>query len=236
MTKTTGKTARKTNWFAITITLIIIAIIAGVTVAVTVANSRSDNSSVVGTQTPRGTGIDQQVGALTFGSGPHTVDVYLDFMCPYCNQFEQTYDSQLQKLAKDNRITFRLHPVNLLDRFSTTSYSSRSASALFSAAEKNHDAVIPYMRALYAHQPAENSAGLSDNQLIQYAKESGVDIASSQSGHPFVKFVSDQTKNTMPADPADGNQKTPTVVIDGTYMPLETIDKSATYFTDRFGE
>ena len=56
------------------------------------------------------------------------------------------------------------HPVAYLNRFSTTEYSTRSSAASGCAAEGGK--FNEFTEALFAQQPPEGSAGLSNDQLI----------------------------------------------------------------------
>ncbi|MFT2633376.1 DsbA family protein, partial [Escherichia coli] len=43
------------------------------------------------------------------------MDTYIDFMCPICNSFEQSYGPTLQQLVDDGKITLNIHPISILD-------------------------------------------------------------------------------------------------------------------------
>ena len=228
---------RKVNWFAIWTSIIVVVIVIGVGVAVVVANNMSNDP---GTR-PTASNIDTETGAVSVGKGEDQVDTYIDFMCPICGEFEGVYGEQLQTLAAEDKITLNLHPVAILDRFSQgTAYSTRAANAFYCVADTDGKAVLPFMSALFENQPAENSSGLTDDELIKYAKDAGADIATCQTPEEgsklrkFEKFVGVMTK-AMPADPASGGQGTPTVTINGEYTTLGTIGASGTFFTDKFG-
>jgi len=67
-------------------------------------------------------------------STPVTVDVYEDFLCPACRQFEQTYAERMQAKAASNAIRVRYHLVNLLDdRSDPPGYSLLAANATSTA-------------------------------------------------------------------------------------------------------
>jgi protein-disulfide isomerase len=111
--------------------------------------------------------------AFAVGSGPVTVDIYEDFMCPACGTFEEATGPALKQLAGEGRITLRFHPVAILDRFSNgTEYSTRSAAASAAAAQEGK--FTEYHEVLFANQPAEGSDGLSDEKLIELGKSVGL--------------------------------------------------------------
>lgn len=108
-------------------------------------------------------------------NAPVTVDVYEDFICPACRQFETTDKNAVASILKSGDANLRYIPLGYLDRFSTTDYSSRAANA--AACMPDAKTFKKFHDLLYAHQPEENSAGLSDKQLISYGKQAGADVA-----------------------------------------------------------
>lgn len=142
-----------------------------------------------------------------------TVDLYEDYICPICGEFEKNDGSTIAQLAKDGTANFRYHSLGFLDANSKPAgYSTRAASAAACMPDaatwkKFHDL-------LYKHQPAEGSAGLSNKQLISYGKQAGAkDPALTQCVNgstykPWVSKITDQaSKNNVTG--------TPTVRIDG---------------------
>ena len=94
-------------------------------------------------------GITDTLG-VPVGSGPVTVDIYADFMCPACRTFEEAVGDTLDQLVSENKVTVVYHPVAFLDRYSSTQYSTRSSAASGCAAEVGRIPRLPH-RAL---QPA----------------------------------------------------------------------------------
>jgi protein-disulfide isomerase len=149
---------------------------------------------------------------LAVGDGPVKVDLYLDFLCPACRKYEEQAGPVLQDYVDEGRITLVYHPLNFLDRLSSTDYSTRSAAAAASAADAGK--LTEYVTALYQRQPPENGAGLSDDELISIGREVGItaptfeaDVESDRY-HQWVEFV------TAKADER-GVRGTPTVYVNG---------------------
>ena len=101
-------------------------------------------------------------------------------MCPFCADFEKASSGWLAQYAEQGKVAIRYSPISILDEGSDgTEYSTRAANALAvvldtagpEAAKKFHDE-------LYAQQPAEGSAGLSDDQFIALAVASGAERSS----------------------------------------------------------
>ena len=223
---------RTTNWFAIWVTAAVIAVVAIVTAVVVVGNTQATSPGTP----PDSQIVNAETGAISFGSGQDVVATYVDFMCPACNAFEQTFGASLDELASANKITLDVHPIAILDRLSNgTKFSTRSANAMYCVAETSPGAVLPFLQGMFAQQPAEVSDGLSDEQILAIATSAGAgDVSECVTEVRYEKFVAAMTKK-LPADPATGRTGTPTVTINGEYTSLNEIAASTDYFTERFG-
>ncbi len=103
------------------------------------------------------------------------IRVYVDYMCPVCGGFEKANGAQIKQMVSDGSATLEIHPVAILDRFSKGSkYSSRAANAAACVANFSPDNFFAFNTLLFEKQPEENSSGLTDDALIELAKESGV--------------------------------------------------------------
>lgn len=142
---------------------------------------------------------------------PAKVVVYVDFICPICHQFEQTYGQKLTDLRNAGQITLEYRPIAFLDRNSTTNYSSRAAAAAACVANSNPDKYSDFFNKLYDQQPAEGSAGLSDQQLKDIASSVGADISKcvdDKTYRPWVKYTTQLATSS-------GVTGTPTAIVDG---------------------
>ena len=111
-------------------------------------------------------------GLVAGGSGPVTVEVYVDYECPGCKTFQSTAFATLTSMVAKNQITLVYHPVAMLDDLTKTQYSTRAADSAACAADRG--AFLPYTQALFANQPEAHSAGLSDDALVQLAGRVGI--------------------------------------------------------------
>lgn len=164
--------------------------------------------------------------AGTSNEGAPVVDVYLDYMCPWCGVFEETNSALLTELREAGDITLVVHPVTILDRLSSgTAFSTRSAAAAVYVAEKAPQHFDAFNTAMFAKQPEENSKGLTDREIADIAKSVGVPaavvdgIANLDSYKQFARWVGSQTEKAS-ADTKlhtqDGLFSTPTIVVGGT--------------------
>ncbi|SEB51222.1 Protein-disulfide isomerase [Paramicrobacterium humi] len=152
------------------------------------------------------------------------VAVYLDYMCPYCGQFETANGDQLTQMAAQGTITLEVHPISFLDRLSNgTKYSTRAANAAACVANYEPDSFLAVNSAFFMNQPEENTSGLSDDELwtlIQGAGVTNEKVKSCIDNGTFSSWVSQATDRAMKQDlpnmatpaPLSG---TPTVLIDG---------------------
>jgi protein-disulfide isomerase len=115
--------------------------------------------------TPEGDGI-------VLGNGPVRVDAYIDFLCPFCRQFEERSGPYLDRLLDAGAISLVYHPLGFLDRLSTTRYSSRASATSGCAADYGH--FREYKDLLFANQPEEGGPGLSQEELIELGAEAGI--------------------------------------------------------------
>jgi protein-disulfide isomerase len=150
-------------------------------------------------------------GAEAEEGQPVKVIAYIDFICPVCLRFEETYNEALTSLRNEGKITVEYRPLGFLDRQSSTNYSSRSANAAACVADTAPDKYAEYVNVLFENQPAEGGAGLSDDKLKSLASDIGADINScvdDRTFRPYVKYSTQLASNV-------GITGTPTVFIDG---------------------
>ncbi|MDX2376605.1 DsbA family protein [Microbacterium sp. LRZ72] len=208
--------AGKKNWFAIWMSVAVVVVLVGAGAVVVWMNNQASAPGPA----PDAAIVNEETGAIAVGDGETVVATYIDFMCPICNQFEEIYGETLNELVADDSITLEYHPVAILDNVSQgTEYSTRAANALYCVAESSPEAVTPFVQAMYANQPAEGSAGLTDEQIIEIAETAGATgVTECIEGGTYERYVATQTAN-MPADET-GARGTPTVLVDGERLTL----------------
>lgn len=212
--------AGKTNWFAIWVSVAVVVVIVAIGGIVWYSNSQATATGPA----PESSAINEDTGAIAVGDGPNTVDTYVDFMCPICNNFEQTYGSTLQQLASDGTITLNIHPISILDRASQgTEYSTRSANAMYCVAADDPANALPFLQALYENQPAEQSTGLDDATLTSIAEGVGASdsVASCIADGTYSSYVTAMTRETPVQSGASG-VSTPTIVVNGQTLTNQT--------------
>jgi protein-disulfide isomerase len=202
-----------TNWFAIGVSIAVVVVLVAIGGLVVFLNNQA---TAPGAAPKANDTFNSETGAISFGDGEDTVAVFVDFQCPICASFEQQYGEQLEAAAADGRITLEYHPIAILDRYSQgTEYSSRSAGAAFCVAESNPDLYLDYSKTLFENQPAENSAGVTTDQLADFASQVGADDA--------VSCITDETYRKFGAAQAKAHdiKGTPTIEVNGKRLDLQ---------------
>ena len=149
-----------------------------------------------------------------------TLDVYEDPQCPVCRQFETEVGAALADWVDSGTAKVNYHVISFLDSASTTRYSSRAANALYCGA----DAGIfqRYHDLLFANQPAEGSAGLTYDQLVQLGRQAGATGGAFETcvrNRPYADFVARISEQAS----RDGVLGTPTVLVDGNPVQPATL-------------
>jgi protein-disulfide isomerase len=172
-------------------------------------------------------GVVDSGTAWADGTGPVKVDLYEDFMCPICGNFQKSSGDTIDQLVAQKKITVQYHMVSILDANSNgTKYSTRAAGA--SAAAALEGKFVAFHHALYADQPAEGSNGLSNAELITIGKSVGltdqafVNAVNNETYDPWVSNVTDQFASR-------GFNGTPTIVVNGKVLqgPNQTVPTTA---------
>ena len=168
---------------------------------------------------------------------------YIDYQCPYCQQFETTNASQIEQWVSGGIATVEIHPIAILDNSSKgTKYSTRAANAAACVANFDPNNYLKVNDALFTNQPAEGTSGLTDEELkkiVSDAGASGKDVAECISSQTFSSWVAGATKRAL-AGPLPNStdtsnvQGTPTVLVDGQKYPGALDD--ATAFSDFVGQ
>ncbi|MDR2348928.1 MAG: thioredoxin domain-containing protein [Bifidobacteriaceae bacterium] len=133
-------------------------------------------------------------GEPASGGDVVVVRVYSDYMCPGCAATERRLGERLEELAAAGEIKLELQPVSFLDRLSQgTAYSTRSANAAATVAAYAPDQFLAFHSKLFESevQPAENSEGLSDEELVTLAQGVGVpeDVTARFANSEFAGWV-----------------------------------------------
>jgi protein-disulfide isomerase len=207
---------RNNTSLIIVVAVVVVAVLAGGVVLYL------RNASTAATVTPA-YGAAASGAIVTAGTGKPSIDVYEDFLCPNCEVFEKAYGNEIVSALNGGKLTVRFHSIAILDsRSNPTGYSTRAANAALCAVPAG---IYPaYHQKLFASQPAEGSAGLTDDQLVEFGTQLSAkgDFAGCVKGAKNAAAVTAETQKAI-ADTAlqtNGVFGTPTVIANGTQVNL----------------
>lgn len=169
--------------------------------------------------------VSVQGDSVVTGSpqAPVTIDIYEDFLCPHCGQFEHTYHPQLAQAAADGKAKVVYHPVAILDSRSVpTGYSTLAGGATLCAANAG---VFPrFHDSLFSSQPVEGGPSWTAAQLQQLGTTLGAGkgfTSCMQSGanQQRIATATDNANNYISGLRSDHLFGTPTVLVNGKIVP-----------------
>ncbi|WP_316519815.1 DsbA family protein [Kitasatospora brasiliensis] len=166
---------------------------------------------------------------ITYGKAdaPHTLEVYEDFRCPFCEQLETTTGKAVQQLADEGSYKIEYHLATFLDNNLGGKGSRTALAAAGAALNEGVDKFKQFHDVLYANQPDERSDSFGDVNHI-------LDLAGQVPGlktDAFVKAVQDGTYAPWAAKVNEEFNKsdvtgTPTVKLDGKKLDVLTNGKA----------
>ena len=151
------------------VAVVVLAIIAAVGVDVWRKNSKVEVTSNGKPEPTVITGPGTNGKGVTVGKAGAKahIDLYLDFRCPHCAEFEEATGPTIDKLVEDGTATLTYWPL----MFVSPNDSPRLANA-FAAAAANGKA-LTYADEMYA----DFSKAWTSDQLLQLGKQLGIDDA-----------------------------------------------------------
>jgi protein-disulfide isomerase len=162
---------------------------------------------------------------------------YIDYQCPYCNEFVTTNLAQEDKWVAAGKATLEIHPIAFLDSSSEGNrYSSRAANAAACVANYDPNDFLAVTKSLYANQPAEDTPGMSNSKLLSIlngAGATGTKITGCVNGESFKTWVTESTTRVTSgtfvgvANTPEAFPGTPTVFVDGVPYSGSLTDASA---------
>ncbi|MFJ2191289.1 DsbA family protein [Kitasatospora sp. NPDC087861] len=206
----------------------VLALVAGVAFAVSGSSGSTDAATNGPLVVPaNASGTDGTV--ITYGKAdaPHTLEVYEDFRCPFCEQLETTTGKAIQQLADAGTYKVEYHLATFLDKNLGGKGSRTALAAAGAALNEGVDKFKQFHDVLYANQPDERTDDFGDVNHI-------LDLAGQVPGlktDGFVKAVQDGTYAPWAARVNEEFNKsdvtgTPTVKLDGRKLDVLTGGKA----------
>lgn len=198
-------------------------------IQVSQGNVALETPALAAGQTPVANTPDTSKGVLD-------IQLYVDYLCPICGQFEKTNGDYIASLLDNGGATVEIHPIAILDRLSQgTKYSTRATNAAACVANYSPNQFYDFHTLLFANQPEENSAGLSDDQLVDLTTQAKVkkadQVASCIRNQGFKTWVAAAQARALngpiPNSNVDKVVGTPTVIVNGFKYPGSVSDLAA---------
>ncbi|MFF4776993.1 DsbA family protein [Microtetraspora fusca] len=143
------------------------------------------------------------------------LEVYEDYQCPYCRDFERLNGGVAREWAAQGKVALVIHPFTVFGESSGVTHDNSRRALMASLCVTDSRKWLAYHDELYAHQPEETQeGGFPVAELVRYAK--GVGLAEEE----FAACL-DSDKASARADAlsrlafARGVQGTPTIRLEG---------------------
>ena len=234
-TQTQSRTNRAT-----VITLVVIAVILAVLAAVLLQNvasrrhhaatssqaSTSDSAAAVPEPVPAPPVVDQQTLELIHSEihrdpadgqakgkvdAPVVMVIYSDFACPFCTQFAQNVEPELNKLVKEGTLRIEWRDLAQISETSPLAAQAGRAAAKQGKFWEFHDAV-------YDAADPKGHPTYTEDSLVDFAKKAGVPdlkkFRTDMTAAETVKAVSESTHHVH----SIGIQGTPFMIVGETYI------------------
>ncbi|WP_404382404.1 DsbA family protein [Knoellia locipacati] len=164
---------------------------------------------------------------VTLVAGAPTLDIYEDFQCPACAQFEQVMGGTVVELAQQGKVKLVYHLKTFLDANLRTTHSLTMGNAAMCAADAGkfqafHDAV-------YANMPAQEGQGWTQAQVKGFAEGAGIAGGALEAWETCVdeRKYATYVESTEEASGKAGINSTPTVVLAGEKLDFNAVPDPA---------
>lgn len=160
--------------------------------------------------------------------GVAAIDIFIDYSCPACAQFEVIYSELFRNWLESGTVTVEYHPLSFRDpQTAGQRYATRSGNAAACVADLEPDSFFNYSETLLFNQPAPpEEVSLSDDELVGLAEEAGVanidEVETCIKEERFADWLDDATVRAMGTGPVPVRNSqipvvggTPTVLVNG---------------------
>ncbi len=221
--KNSGAGVSKIIVAAVVVVVAIIAVVGGVVIA------QQKKQDRVGTSTA----VPAAAGAMgegfvankdvTLVAGAPTLDVYEDFQCPACAQFEAIMGSTITDLAQQGKIKLVYHLKTIIDGNTGTTHSLTMGNAAMCAADAGK--FQPFHDDVYANMPAQEGEGWTQAQTKAFAAKAGITGAALDTWTTCVdeKKYTKYVQSTEDASNRAGITGTPTIALAGQTLDLQQV-------------
>lgn len=181
------------------------AVLAAVVIIAVAVNASRDGGAV---NLPSDVSADDAGIVVGDPDAPVTIDNWIDFLCPHCQEFEETNGEAVDELVDSGDVKVVYHPLT----FTGATYSARANSAFACAADEGQ--ANEFLKAAFNTQiQSASPVQWSNDDLKQIGEDAGV-------GGDFAACVDDGTYESWTDTVDDAAREaevtgTPTLFIDG---------------------
>jgi protein-disulfide isomerase len=221
---------------AVTVLVVVVGIIG---VAVIAKNSQSSGSATstatVDPDAPLPSGVlptaDTRAYGVPYGTASTDapiLEIWEDFQCPACGAVEEANGAGIAELAESGAVQLVWRPTTFLDRNIGNDASERAVAAWGCAIDAGKSR--EYHDLVYANQPETEGTGWTDDQLVGFAGEVGIEGADLDT---FTQCFADRTYLSWSANStdifySDSIPGTPFALLNGAELPTEVlVDQAA---------
>lgn len=149
---------------------------------------------------------------------PVTMDLWVDYSCPHCQDFEAESNEVLAQKVAEGKLRLRYHKIQIV-----SAYGSQAGSASACVATYAPEQWWAFNAALYANH-SQQTDGWKGPQLADFAQQQGITNEDALNCIRDQRYTSWITANTAAAGEA-GVTGTPTMFLNG--QQVETVSGSA---------
>ena len=201
------------------------------------ANMQSDGIKIgeglIAERTPALQPDEAPVPSEANANGVPAINIFVDYSCPACAQFESVYGELLRTWADSGTATVEYHLLSFRDaQTAGTRYATRAANSAACVAEFSPDSFFTYNDLLLRSQPVPPASyELTNDQMVQLVGAAGAEnideISACIADETFANWVSQATARAMSTGPVPVRNSeiplvmgTPTVLVNGKeYQP-----------------
>ena len=160
--------------------------------------------------------------------GVAAIDIFVDYSCPACAQFEAVYSELFNTWLESGTVTIEYHPLAFRDpQTAGQRYATRAGNAAVCVADHSPDDYFRASESLLLNQPTPpESVSLSDDELVALVSGSGAQnmdaIEQCIRDETFASWLEEATIRAMGTGPIPVRnsaitvvQGTPTVLVNG---------------------
>ena len=187
---------------------LVIGVVVGVVLIMlvpTLISNRTDTSAKI----PASVSAERGYGIVFNGelTGVPVLNIYEDFQCPACGQFEVAQGDYLESLIEEKKATVVFHTLSFLGTESVLAANAGACSA-------DEGKFLALHKMLYQTQPRENSGAWTNESLVAAGESVGITSDSYKKCVTTGEYA-DWVNNVSASAAQEDVNSTPTVFING---------------------